>query len=50
MYMIKLTENELKNLIVFLKRVNLTGEEAFEYMNIINKINESEKIDDEIKS
>lgn len=46
MFNIKLTEQELKNLAIFLKRVNLKGEEAGEYVNLINKINKAEKMDE----
>jgi hypothetical protein len=53
-YKIELNKDELSNLLVFLKRVNLKGEEAIEYVKIINKINLAEEIidknDDAIKS
>lgn len=43
---ITLTEEERNNLLVFLKRANLKGEEVPEYVKIINKINEGKKVRD----
>lgn len=45
MKVIKLTEQEVKNLLVFLvgnNRLQLTGNEAFEFTNIVNKIYNAE--------
>lgn len=43
---IELTKDEVKNLIVFLtgkNRLSLTGEEAFEFVNIVNKISNAKE-------
>lgn len=45
MKVIKLTEQEVKNLLVFLTgkgRLQLTGDEAFEFSNIVTKIYNAE--------
>jgi hypothetical protein len=42
---IKLSEQERNNLLVFLKRVNLTGEEVPEFVNLTNKIGSAKKIE-----
>jgi len=41
-YTVKFTKQEVNNLLIFLKRVNLTGEEVGEYINIINKLSQKE--------
>lgn len=46
---IKLTQQELNNLLVFLKRVNLTGEEVPEFVNLTNKISSAQPIKQEDK-
>lgn len=46
MKVIKLTEQEIKNLLVFLTgdgRLHLTGNEAFEFVNIVNKISNADE-------
>lgn len=45
MKIVKLTEQEIKNLLVFLTgdgRTQLTGNEAFEFVSIVNKISNAE--------
>ena len=46
MYIVKLTKQEKENLVVFLtgeRRLQLTGNEAFEFTNIVGKIVNSEE-------
>ena len=38
---VKFTKQELSNLLVFLQRIQLKGEEASEYVKIANKISQS---------
>jgi hypothetical protein len=43
MIKIEITEQQYKNLLVFLSRVSLTGTESFEYVNLFQTIRNSAK-------
>lgn len=46
MYIVKLTEAETNNLLAFLTgkgRIQLTGDEAFEFVRIVSKLMNAEK-------
>ena len=45
-YIIKLTQQELNNLKVFLGRTTLSGNEAVEFMKIVEKIGQAEVVKD----
>mgnify|MGYP001157456698 FL=1 len=45
-YIIKLTQQELNNLKVFLGRTTLSGNEAVEFMKIVEKIGKAEVVKD----
>jgi len=40
-YSVKFTKEELGNLLIFLQRIQLKGEEANEYIKLTNKINQA---------
>ena len=49
MYNFKLTESETNNLLAFLTgkgRVQLTGDEAFEFVNIVHKLQSAEAVEE----
>lgn len=43
MYKLMLTEEDRKNLILFLERVNMTGKEAIAYLQILQAIQKAER-------
>ena len=45
-YIIKLTEQELNNLKIFLQRSTLNGSEALEFVKLANKISNAEVVED----
>ena len=46
-YKIELSEENLKNLVVFLERTDLKGKEMGAFVEIIQKLNKAEKIEEE---
>jgi len=46
MYKLILTEEERKNLILFLERTSMTGKEAIAYLRILQAIQAAEKIEE----
>ena len=45
----ELTKNDIRNLLILLKRVSVNGEEAFVLVDICNKLQEMLKKPDEVK-
>ena len=47
MYIVKVTEQDLNNLKIFLERVDLKGKEVIPFVNILKAIQEAKKEDPE---